>query len=267
MTLHRRATDTGGATRPGGEGVGPGGLSGWSDALDADPYTPPVFLIASSGRSGTAALTYGLTMHSDTEVAHEPDPLLHEAWLKHRRRPYWTKTYRARMADYKAKARSGQRYGESFRTSNLVPDVMRQVGTCPLLVLARDPEGYVKSAHSRQVLSKNDQWDQWRLVPRRQDPDLPLALRIADHWITVNRYLLNAVDRYSPSRVVLHQPLDPVIDDWADFLGITITKRAELSEYLSEKPNKSLTFDLPEGFELVAERCHPMWEELQSRAT
>ena len=76
-----------------------------------------MFLIASTGRSGTVALTEGLNACSDTTVGHEPDPLLREAWLKHRRRPYWTRAYRRRMAFYADQHASGSRYGESFRAA------------------------------------------------------------------------------------------------------------------------------------------------------
>jgi hypothetical protein len=225
-----------------------------------------MFLIASTGRSGTVAVTEGLNAHSDHEVGHEPEPLLREAWLKHHRRPYWTKAYRTRMAFYRDKVGSGARYGESFRTPNLVTDVLHRAPGSPLLVMVRDPEGYVLSAHARQVLSKDDQWDRYRLLPRRIDPSTPLAVKIALHWQTVNGYLLRAVDRHRPSRVVLFQPLDPVIDSWADFLGAGITDREGLRSYLTSHPNRSTSHDEPEGFDQVAARCRPMWDEIQERA-
>jgi hypothetical protein len=225
-----------------------------------------VFLIASTGRSGTVALTEGLNACSDTAVGHEPDPLLREAYLKHRRRPYWTSAYWRRMAFYANQQRQGVRYGESFRTPNLVTDVLRRTPEAPLLVLVRDPEGYVRSAHSRQVLSKDDEWDRYRLLPRRVDPTTPLAVRIGLHWETVNGYLVRAVERSPHAAICRFQPLDPIVEELAEFLHVGITDREGLRGYLTTKPNRSTTFDEPEGFDQVADRFDPMWRRLQDLA-
>lgn len=225
-----------------------------------------MFFIASSGRSGSVAVTEGLNSWSDHEVRHEPDPLLREAWLKHHRRPWFTRAYLARLRLYRQKARTGVAYGESVRTPNLLGAFLRAAPGSPLLVLARDPESYVRSAHSRQVLSKDDQWDRYRLLPRDDDPDDPLAVRIARHWLTVYGYLLEVVERHDPSRVALFQDIDPVIERWAGFLGVRITDRTALSGYLSSRPNRSTSFDEPEGFELVEPLCREMWERLSRLA-
>ncbi len=225
-----------------------------------------MFFIASSGRSGSVALTEGLNSWSDHEVRHEPDPLLREAWLKHHRRPWFTRAYRDRLRFYRRQHREGAHYGESIRTPNLVSAFLRAAPRSPLLVLARDPESYVRSAHSRQVLSKDDQWDRYRLMPRDDDRHDPLAVRIARHWLTVYGYLLEVVERHEPSRVVLFQPIDPVIESWAEFLGAEITDGAALSEYLSSGPNRSLSFEEPEGFEQVEPMCRETWERIRRMA-
>lgn len=225
-----------------------------------------MFFIASSGRSGSVAVTEGLNSWSDHEVRHEPDPLLREAWLRHHRRPWFTRAYRDRLRLYRSQHRSGALYGESIRTPNLLGAFLRAAPGTPLLVLARDPESYVRSAHSRQVLSKDDQWDRYRLLPRDDDRGDPLAVRIARHWLTVYGYLLDVAERHEPSQVVLFQPIDPVIESWAEFLGVQVTDRESLSAYLSSRPNRSLSSEEPEGFARVEPLCRDMWDRIRRMA-
>lgn len=235
-------------------------------ALSFDARPPSMFLISSTGRCGTLALTRCLSDSSDHEVAHEPEPLLREAWLKHHAMPYMTQSFLDRMAFYGRAASSGISYGESFRTPNLLADVLAVAPTIPLLIIVRDPEGYVRSAHSRGVLGKGDLWDEYRLMPAEYDLAAPLALRIALHWQTVNRYLLDVAAQHDLTRVVLHQPLDPVIDDLCEFVGVQITDRENLRAGLASRPNQATTHDDPEGFQDVKALCRPLWEEVLDRA-
>jgi hypothetical protein len=225
-----------------------------------------MFLIASTGRCGTLALTCALNRSSDHEVAHEPEPLLREAWLKHRAMPYATTTFINRMAFYERVASGASCYGESLRTPNLLGDILSVAPATPLLVIVRDPKGYVRSAHSKHVLRKGDVWDKYRLMPADYDSSAPLALRIALHWQTVNRYLLDIAAQHDLARVVLHQPLDAVIDDWTAFLGVRITNRLELCSSLESLPNMSTTHAEPQGFDAVAALCEPTWDQIRERA-
>jgi hypothetical protein len=225
-----------------------------------------VFFIASTGRTGTLGLTRGLDAFSDHEVAHEPEPLLREAWLKHRGCPFDGPVLRDRLAAYARRHAAGERYGESMRTPNLLPELLAAAPGAPLLVIVRAPEDYVLSAFERGVLRKDDEWDRYRLLPEDDDPEEPVAIRLARHWCTVNRYLLRAVEGYERAAVALHQPLETVVETWAGFLGVTITDAAGLAGYLATQPNQALTREEPEGLEQVAPLCREVREEARDLA-
>ena len=225
-----------------------------------------MFLIASTGRTGTLALTRGLDAFSDHEVAHEPDPLLREAWLKHRGLPYDGERLRERAAVYARRHAGDELYGESVRTPNLLPELLTAVPGAPLLVIVRDPVGYVRSAHRRRVLRKGDEWDRYRLMPEGDDPERATSVRLAHHWCTVNRYLFAAVEGHAPSAVVLHQPLGAVVESLARFLGVTVTDRNALSGFLATRPNASTVQEEPKGFEQVEPLCRDLWAEARELA-
>lgn len=225
-----------------------------------------MFFIASTGRTGTLALTRGLDTFSDHEVAHEPEPLLREGWLKHRGRPFDSAVLEDRLAAYARRHAAGERYGESVRTPNLLPELLAAAPGAPLLVIVREPVAYVRSAFERRVLRKGDEWDHYRLMPEDDDPEEPIARRLARHWGTVNRYLVRAVEGYESGAVALHQPLDTVVESWAGFLGVSLTDRAGLAGYLATRPNRGLTREEPEGLEQVAPLCRAVWEEARALA-
>jgi hypothetical protein len=225
-----------------------------------------VFLVATSGRSGTLALTHGLDAFSDHRVAHEPDPLLAEGWSKHRGLPYRTERLQERIDRYARRQVAGERYGESIRTPNLLPELLAAAPGAPLLVIVREPRGWVRSAHQRRVLRKGDEWDRFRLLPDDDREERPLARRLAGHWCTVNRYLLAFAERYRPAAVVLHQPMAPVLAEWARFLGVTLTRREELAAFLATRPNRSGGGEEPEGMEQVEPLCRELWQQARELA-
>lgn len=226
-----------------------------------------MFFIASSGRAGTLALTHGLDAYSDHEVAHEPDPLLRESWSKHRRLPCDDDRLCERIAFYARCHAAGERYGESVRTPNLLPGFLEAAPGAPLLVIVREPVEWVRSAHRRKVLRKGDEWDRYRLMPDHDRAEHPIAYRLAGHWCTVNRYLLRAAEGHRPSAVVLHQPMAPVVEEWAAFLGVELTDRAALGAYLDTRPNRSECGDEPEGIEQIERLCRRLWDEARALAT
>ena len=218
-----------------------------------------MFLIASSGRCGTAAICTGLDVFSDHDVRHEPEPLLlHEAWLKHCGQPYRTPQFEARLNGLRQLA--GTNYGESWRAPNLLPDIADAVPGMRFLVAIRDPHEYLRSAHFMKVLRKGGRWDKKRLLPDGVQ-EKALAERIAWHWVTVNTYLLDFAQVYDA----------PVfrLGDWADqleklpnWLGITLHDPAGLRQSLSARANASTTHEFPDDYipSVIQSICESTWE-------
>lgn len=225
-----------------------------------------MFFVASAGRTGTMALTQGLDTFSDHRVAHEPDPLLEEAWSKHRGLPYFTAPLQERTELYARRQAVGERYGESIRTPNLLPELLAAVPRTPLLVIVREPVEWVRSAHRCRVLQKGDEWDRFRLMPEDNREEHPLARRLAGHWRTVNSYLLSFAERYRSATVALHQPMAPVVAAWARALGVTLTRPAELEAFLATRPNRSGPGGDPDGMEQVELLCRELWQEARALA-
>ncbi len=211
-----------------------------------------MFIIGSSGRCGTMALCQGLNQFSDHTVMHEPDPqLLEEAFLKHSAKPYKTPLLNERLAFFRARA--AERYGESFRGPNLLTDIAEAVPQARFLILVRDPLEYVISAHSKNVFRKNDVFDQTRIVPLELGDSLmalPLAERIAWHWVAVNSYLLEfAESRAAAAKVMILGNLDSQIEAIVEHLRVKLTDREGLRTFLNLRPNKKETSDLPKDLD------------------
>lgn len=221
-----------------------------------------MFIIATSGRCGTKAICDGLAQFSDHEVRHEPAPtLLEEAWLKHNGQDYRTPVYSARMAEFAE--RNGNAYGESFRAPNLLRDIKEVAPATKFLIVVRTPAEYIRSAHSKGVLRKNDTWDRFRLMPPLPGKGT-LAARIAMHWKTINDYLLDFAE-HSEVPVVTHRDWFDLVDLLPHFLGVRITNSAAVSNYWNTRPNASIGRDLPDGFDndVIGEITGSTWQRAQ----
>lgn len=224
-----------------------------------------MFLIVSTGRCGTVALCSGFAACSDHEMAHEVPPrLLEEAWRKHQGLDYQSTDFDAKMRMFNE--RQDSCYGEAFRGCTLLSDVAEAAPRARFLVLVRDPLEYVRSAHFMKVLNQGGSiWDTHRVMPHDDDQSLPLAVRLASHWMAVNRYLLDFAEQtVSPVHVALHGDLDANVDAWAQFAGVHIADRPGLSDVLSTKPNSSRTFEEPGGFD--ADQLRAQTAEMWDRA-
>ena len=231
-----------------------------------------MFIIASCGRSGTFAICQGLNSYSDHIVAHEPDPLLiSEAYLKHKGMEYRTNIYEERLKFFKSKA--FEKYGESFRAPNLLPEIYTEVPDTKFLIMAREPIEYVISANAKRVFQKNDAWDQNRITPlafgNRFD-QLPLADKIAWHWVIENDYLVRfvALDRPNIKLAILSN-LEKQIFEFAEFLDIQIINPEELITFLSKRPNSAEDYSEPPGFDQahIQYISQPTWDRINQLAT
>jgi hypothetical protein len=224
-----------------------------------------MFIIASSGRSGTLAVCNGLEKFSDHTVRHEPEPtLLEEAFRKHKGLPYETETLRRRLEFFREK--EAGLYGESFRAPNLLPEIRRAAPRARFLILVRHPADYVVSAHAKSVFRKpDDPWDRFRIVPDFPDLDfkqLPLAEKIAWHWAAVNRYLLDFTESDpAGARVSIVSDLGAQIRGLADYLGVRILDPQGLDAFLRSRPNASDHSAVPAGYapERILSICGEQW--------
>ncbi len=210
-----------------------------------------MFLIASSGRSGTFALCHGLNQFSDHEVLHEPEPrLLEEAYAKHKGLPYQTDVLNSRLHYFQGK--SLEKYGESFRAPNLLSDVHNAVPNINILILIRHPLEYIISAHSKNVFRRNDVWDQTRIIPSFLNSEfhtLPLASKLAWHWVAINAYLLEFFEtEFANTRIAITKDLSNQINDIATFLGVKIQDPDGLKAFFSSRPNAATSQELPDGY-------------------
>jgi hypothetical protein len=211
-----------------------------------------MFIIASSGRSGTLAVCNGLDKFSDHMVRHEPEPtLLEEAFRKHKGLPYETETLRRRLEFFREKEAPRARF----------------------LILVRHPADYVVSAHAKSVFRKpDDPWDRFRIVPDFPDSDfkqLPLAEKIAWHWAAVNRYLLDfAESDPAGARVTIVSDLGAQIRGLADFLDVRILDPQGLDAFLRSRPNASDHSAVPAGYApgRILSICGEQWMRAEALA-
>jgi hypothetical protein len=208
-----------------------------------------MFVVASTGRCATQALCHGLDRFSDHTVEHEPEPrLLREAYLKHRGLEYETPALAERMRFFAERDRT--RYGQSVRAAPLLPEIHAAAPRARILILVRPPLEYVVSAHAKKVLRRGDEWDRMRIMPRDATDGAPLAHRLAQHWIEVNRHLLDfGATAGEMVRVAVLERLEQQLDEWADFLGVRIHDRGRLVRFVAGNPNAARRRVLPDGFD------------------
>jgi hypothetical protein len=231
-----------------------------------------LFIIASSGRSGTLAVCNGLDKFSDHTVMHEPEPtLLEEAFRKHTGLPYDTPVLRQRMEFFRERARA--KYGESFRAPNLLPEIARAAPGTKFLILVRPPAEYVVSAHAKFVFRKpDDRWDTFRLLPDIEPAEfgkMPLSDKIAWHWTAVNRYLLDFAESGAADvRVAVVADLQVQIRSLAEFLGAAIRDPEGLAAFLASRPNASMRSEPPGGYdpERILSICGGEWRRAEALA-
>jgi hypothetical protein len=229
-----------------------------------------MFIIASSGRSGTLAVCNGLDKFSDYTVRHEPEPtLLEEAFRKHKGLPFETDTLHRRMAFFREKA--AEKYGESFRAPNLLPEIRCAAPRAKFLILVRNPADYVVSAHAKSVFRKpDDPWDRFRIVPDFPDSAfgrLPLAEKIAWHWSAVNRYLLDFAEADTKNtEVAVVSNLESQIRELTAFLEIGVLDFQGLKAFLRSRPNASDHSEFPAGFdpERILSICGEQWHRAEA---
>lgn len=195
-----------------------------------------MFVIASTGRCGTQAICDAFEQFSDHKVRHEPEPLLlAEAHAAHTGRWRYSPTYVRRMTGFRR--RNNTAYGESVRCPTLVGDITRFAPDARLVVLVRNPKGYLSSAWGRGVLRKGDQYDQWRILPAEAAGRSTIDA-IGLHYCEVNRILADTAERLAGRAIVVEVgDLDVVVDRIAGFVGAHITDRAGMTAFLSRRPN------------------------------
>jgi hypothetical protein len=162
---------------------------------------------------------------------------------------------------------SHQRYGQTFRAANLLSDIHRFVPRARFLIIVRDPESYALSAHFKRVMRKGGQWDDYRLLPPLSGTE-PLSDRLAQHWVTVNDYLLDFAEAvHCP--VLIFQPLTQIVEQITNKLGVEILDRNGLNELLDRKPNASMNHDEPQGWrpERVQTIAKATWLRAQQLAS
>lgn len=232
-----------------------------------------LFLIATSGRCATAALCHALDRYSDHRVRHEPAPLLlEEAYLKHIGKPFRTRQFQRRLrklanthGGLRALLAGHQRYGESWRAPNLLSEVAALAPQVRVLVVIREPTDYVLSSYRKGAFrGEVSTYDKYRLLPPGSDT-LPVALRIAAHWNQINDYMLDFAAVHPHAGVMKYQPMVPVLDSIADFLGVSITDRSGALAYLETRPNASPVDLVPDGFDAkaIAEMTASTWDRVR----
>ena len=154
-----------------------------------------------------------------------------------------------------------------FRAPNLLSDVYEAAPETKFLIVVRPPLGYIRSAHSRGVLQRGDGWDLFRLMPQHS-AELPLAVRIAMHWQTINEYLLDFAEQHG-CPVIIHQDWAQLIDRLPEWLGVGISDPRALVEYWATKPNMSIGTELPDGFDepIIARITEPTMARAQRLST
>jgi hypothetical protein len=199
---------------------------------------PHMLIIASTGRCGTLALCKALTDFTEATVEHEPEPrLLQEGWLKHRGRDHTTAAFNECCTRWRQMI--GSSFGFSFRSAPLLSEIAEALPLAKFLVIFRDPHDYLRSASSRGVLSRGDEWDSFRILPSGATPSqFCRGELIALHWLEVNRYLLEFSSIYPQrTRMLVLQDLFAQFDEIVRFAGWHVSDAKALESYLKGRPN------------------------------
>jgi len=199
----------------------------------------------STGRCGTLAICEAFNRFSPASVAHEPPPrLLREAWLCHLGLAYRTPLLEERLAFYR---QQGPAYGETFRAVPLLDEFATQLPDARFVLLFRDPFGYLKSAASRGVLARGDEWDLYRVLPTEVDLSrLNRAERILLHWDSINRHLLRFAARWPERTLAVDvQNLATDLPRIAEFANWQVSDRVGVEQLLATKPNAGGTGGFP----------------------
>jgi len=197
-----------------------------------------VLLVGSTGRCATLALCEALSRFTSGTLEHEPSPrLLREAWLRHVGLPYGTPLLEHQLSALRERA--DLHYGQTVRVAPLLGVFADALPTARFVLLFREPDAYVRSAASRGVLQRGDEWDLYRVMPLDVDlADFSRAERIALHWDALNRYQL-AFARSLPDRTlpVVVGDLAADMPRIAAFAGWEIQDEAGAIQLLASRPN------------------------------
>lgn len=202
-------------------------------------------------------------------MEHEPAPrLLRESWLCHLGLQHRTPLLAERIAFFRGLL--GASYGQTLRTAPLLPDFARELTPARFVLLFRDPAAYVRSAASRGVLARGDEWDLYRVMPLDVDlTDLSRADRIALHWLSVNTHLVSFAKTYRErSLPLVVECLEDELDQIVSFAGWRIHDRPGLSRHLASRPNAGGVpgFSLEEASSIRPEiwgRVAALWSEIR----
>ena len=170
------------------------------------------------------------------------------------------------------RARANERYGQSVRAPNLLPDIQAVAPQTRFIIIVRDPLDYVVSAHSKQVFRKGGEWDDNRIMPPQlngQFNQLSLAEKIAWHWVAINRHLLDFAEANPAcAKVRTLRELTLDLPNWVSFLGVTIKDAKGLNQFLMQRPNAAATHELPQGYDKfhLTEICGEEWRRAQKLA-
>ncbi|HRR14830.1 MAG TPA: hypothetical protein P5144_09895 [Thermoanaerobaculia bacterium] len=197
-----------------------------------------MLLVCSSGRCATLALCEAINRFTSAQMEHEPAPrLLRESWLCHLGLDYWTPLLSGRIAFFRE--RLGERYGQTLRAAPLLPDLAHALSSARFVLLFREPDAYVRSASSRGVLARGDEWDLYRLMPLDVDlSEHSRAERIGLHWLSVNTHLVSfakAFPERSLAIVVAH--LEDDLASIVSFADWRVDDYPSLSRHLVSRPN------------------------------
>lgn len=232
-----------------------------------------MLLVSSTGRCATLALCEAINRFTNAQMEHEPAPrLLRESWLCHLGLDHRTPLLAERMAFFRE--RLGAAYGQTLRAAPLLPEFARELASARFVLLFRNPGDYVRSAASRGVLARGDEWDLYRVMPLDVDlSDLSRANRIALHWFAVNTHLVSFAKTYRERTLPLVvERLEDELDLIVSFAGWCVHDRQGLSRHLASRPNAGGVpgFSLEEASSIRPEiwnRATALWSEIREIAS
>lgn len=134
----------------------------------ATPSKNRAFFVLSTGRCGTKTLANVLDLSRDSEVFHEPEPLiLAQALYAYQGKvDQWQAFWNGRKNIINSVWRNGKVYGETYHKSIFFANgISKNIPSTKFLVVVRDPFEVISVGMETGWYRGNGKWDQWRIRP------------------------------------------------------------------------------------------------------
>jgi len=247
--------------------------------VDAPPASPiqdhdhRAFFVLSTGRSGTQTLAQLLKMAGNAKVWHHPQPYMIQETLdaywdiSDRRSTFWA----GRGHIVRSAWDHGLIHGETDHNMTPFCDVIAEdIPNSRFVVLVRDPREFVRSGMRRGYYRGSGEWEDGRLRPHPDDPNLDEWLELPQFdqvcwlWAETYRHIEKLKTQIGENRVMVVRFEDLISGPEAtrklfDFVGLDGYDESYVREVLGQKLNAQRVGEFPHPAEWTEEMHAVCW--------